>query len=102
MKKAALAVAAAIVVSASIFSSLQIYSISHRVGVLEQAHAAPRAAASVPAAHPAPNPLGFSQSPRPLAVLVSASFDSALFQHSSTTFGVGRSQPVRREGRSAL
>jgi len=56
MRKAALAVAAAIVASASIFSSLQIYSISHRVAVLEQAQATPRArdTVSVLASQPVP------------------------------------------------
>jgi len=56
MKKAALAVAAAIVVSASIFSALQVRSISQRVAALEQAQSAPRASdtASLPASRPTP------------------------------------------------
>lgn len=36
MKKAAFAVAAAVVTAASIFSSLQVLSLSQRVAVLEQ------------------------------------------------------------------
>ena len=56
MKKAALAVAAAIVVSASIFSALQVRSVSQRVAALEQSQATLRTSgtAALPTSRPTP------------------------------------------------
>ena len=59
MKKAALAVVAAIVASASIFSALQVRSISERLAVLEQARTIPQSIGAVsapvlPASRPTP------------------------------------------------